>query len=425
MEPGSASRARRYRRSASSICPRRTASFAASTLRRDSWDRESGFSAGWAVADPGAGAEFWATPVDDDAAGGLPCEAQPQQKRTIEMATNGAKREGRVSMSSCLLGTWPEAKLSGVSELMLLGRDSRRPLSLFPLLGAEKLFQNLDAALRGLRDLRRGIDLHDLSPVRERLLEDLCVRERDAQVVVRFLIQRIVPKPLPVEIRRFGDALLRVSRVPQIRERAHVGGIDRERLLIVQDGFVGLAQLALDEGHADPRVRERRRELGGPPELAERIVPPSLAQVEIPQVEVRARVVGVQLERLPKFAFCVLGSFEIHVRRPETDMGNGIVGVESYRFLERQDGVLVAAGPAVGAAERQVGIGIFRRFFRKLKRFFDGKLGDCHECGLGGGIHDLLRGRLRMGGPCHEEYCNGAPKGDTFSERAEQVHGCL
>src|SRR5882672_5389449 len=112
-------------------------------------------------------------------------------------------------------------------------------------------------------------------------------------------------------------------------------------------------------------------------------------------------------------------------RRPETDMGDGVVGVESYRLLERQDGVLVAAGPAVGAAERQVGIGIFRRFFRKLKRFFDGNRGDVGRSGARGGFHGCLRGRLRMSDPRHEEYCNGAPKGDTFSESTEQDHGCL
>ena len=140
----------------------------------------------------------------------------------------------------------------------------------------------------------------------------------------------------------------------------------------------------------------------------------------------RARVVGVQLERFPEFAFCVLGSFEVHVHRTETDVGGGVVGVESYRPLERTDGVLVAAGPAVGAAERQVGMGIFRRFFRKLKGFFDGNRGDIGRSGARGSSHGSLRGRLRTSGPCHEEYCNGAPKGDTVSKRtAERGHGCV
>ncbi len=176
---------------------------------------------------------------------------------------------------------------------MLLGRYSRRPLDLFPLLGVEKILENLDAALRRLRDLRRGIDFHDPLPVCKGLLEDLCVRERDPEVVVRFLIPGIVSKRLPVQIRRLGVAQLSIARVPQIRERANVGGIDGERFLIVLDGIVRLSQLPLDERHADPGVRQRRRELGGFPEFAEGVVPPTLPQIEVPHVEMRARVVGV------------------------------------------------------------------------------------------------------------------------------------
>src|SRR5947207_9285190 len=115
MQPGSASRATRNRCSASSYRPCRTRSFAASTSWRDCSDREGAFSSGGVVSDPGTGAEFGTTPTVEDAAGGLPCDAQPEERRRIEIATNGVKLEGRVSMSSCLLGERALAKLSGVT----------------------------------------------------------------------------------------------------------------------------------------------------------------------------------------------------------------------------------------------------------------------------------------------------------------------
>src|SRR5256885_1534677 len=101
--------------------------------------RESGFAAGWGVSVPGAGTVLPDALAGEDAARGLSCEAQPQENRNAGIARAWVRREGRVSMSSCLLGSRPRPSSRERRELMLLGRYSRRPLDLFPLLGVEKI----------------------------------------------------------------------------------------------------------------------------------------------------------------------------------------------------------------------------------------------------------------------------------------------